>query len=500
MSLLSGGAASLTYAPCEHHGRLTCSTLASLTPEPLSLSFSLPAGSLTDGQLVGHEVPLLMGLQYTLTVHHAYRPLRALLAAVVGEYMAQADAQARAAGAAGAAGAVVSAAAASSDASHSPVATPSPIPTAGGAGAGSSAGSGSAGLLSPEDPSFVAAWDALQGRAFALVDVSLATDAPFLYTPAQVAAACLLLAARTDTLPAAAADASSAAGSSHAGGGAPQLHSAMARQLLAKAHSHGAPSSASSLTCAADVAATSMQSDGPGDDRARALPSAERGHHAAALGLGWWDDSALLTSAPAAVASFVEPCVRRMIAAEAAAAAAPAAAAVGLAAAAHEAAEEAAEAAAVAAAEAAAAQALDLDAGDADAAEAAAPSTAAVKTRKGRAGARAAAIDAVTGERLSRAAAQLLAGIDHAATLVHEALSDSVKACQEGLPWQQELSGLLQKLSESMSPASLPGTVAYAQRLAAAKDVRVAYKAEKAASRAAASKMAADSDVSGGVA
>lgn len=429
---------------------------------PFSLSH---AGSLTDGQLVGHEVPLLMGLQYTLTVHHPYRPLRALLAAVIGAYIARADAQAGAA--------VVSAGAGAADASPG-VAGPSLAATARGAGSGLP-------LLSPDDPAFVRAWDALQARAFALVDVSLATDAPFLYTPAQVAAACLILAARADALP---TGSGSGAGSEVGHGvdaaaagraGMPQVHSAMARQLLARAHDHTA---AAASVPAPDASASTHS------DRRAAASRPDSPPHAP---LGWWDDAALLSSAPAAVTTFVEPCVRSMIAAEATAAAAPSAPAVGLAATAQEAAEDAAEAAAIAAAEAAAAQALDEDSGEAGSAEptlASSTAAASAKPKRGNRGARVAAIDAVTGERLSRAAAQLLSGIDHAASLVREAVLDSVRARNEGTVWQDKLADLLRKLVSDMNPAAVPGTSAYAERLAAAKEVRAAYKAEKPAARA----------------
>jgi len=49
-------------------------------------------------------------------------------------------------------------------------------------------------LLRLDDPLAAQQWDQLQHRALLLTDVAAVTDAPLLYTPSQIAAACLLLA------------------------------------------------------------------------------------------------------------------------------------------------------------------------------------------------------------------------------------------------------------------------------------------------------------------
>jgi len=101
--------------------------------------------------MVALEVPLLTGLQYHITVYHPYRPLKSLLTDMI-----------------------------------------TAAATAAGAGAGAADGE----MPAPTDPAFIAVWDALQGRAIAVVDASLTTDACLLYSPAHIAAAALLVAAR----------------------------------------------------------------------------------------------------------------------------------------------------------------------------------------------------------------------------------------------------------------------------------------------------------------
>jgi len=195
---------------------------------------------------VSNEIPLLMGLEYHLAVHTPYRPLRALLASAVEAYIDAAESGAAAAS------------------------TPAAAPPTGSRGVetlgapGDSSGGGGGGLLESSDPAFVPAWDALQARAFALADVALTTDAPLLYPPAVVAAACLVAAARP----------------------------------------------ASSLA----------RSHGEGDMDADAVPAV------CPTLSGWWDDAALSSHAPSAVTAFVEPFVRRAVLAIAATAPAPGAA------------------------------------------------------------------------------------------------------------------------------------------------------------------------------
>ena len=101
---------------------------------------------------MGAEIPLLTSLRYQLTMYHPYRPLKTLLVECIRAYVKA------------------------------------------GSG-GSSSGSDVTGPhLPPTDERFQRDWDVLQSRAFELVDVSLATDASLLYSPAHIACACLLLA------------------------------------------------------------------------------------------------------------------------------------------------------------------------------------------------------------------------------------------------------------------------------------------------------------------
>jgi hypothetical protein len=92
-----------------------------------------------------NEVPLLKGLQFQLTVYHGYRPLAALLRRAVADAAA--------------------------------------------------AGLSLAGGAAPHSAPWVAAWDALQARAFAAVDAAALTTAPLLATPAHVALGALAVAA-----------------------------------------------------------------------------------------------------------------------------------------------------------------------------------------------------------------------------------------------------------------------------------------------------------------
>ena len=98
-----------------------------------------------DPQYLANEVPLLSGLRFHVTVHHAYRPLRALLRAALSAHAAASSA-------------------------------------------------------APAAPVDVAAWDALQARATQLVDAAALTDAPLLATPAHVALAALALAAEASVV------------------------------------------------------------------------------------------------------------------------------------------------------------------------------------------------------------------------------------------------------------------------------------------------------------
>ena len=148
--------------------RLPCVILhTSPTPAFLSLRAT---GRLTDAALVSFEIPLLIGLNYELAIHQPYRPLRALLTAVIAAY-----------------------------ASLPPGATAADMRAAGGTAASDV---GAVAALELADPLFVPAWDVLQARSFALVDVALTTDATLLYTPALVAAACLIAAAVPSPAPA----------------------------------------------------------------------------------------------------------------------------------------------------------------------------------------------------------------------------------------------------------------------------------------------------------
>jgi hypothetical protein len=99
------------------------------------------AGADADPAYLRHEVPMLKGLSFHLTVYHGYRPLAALLR-----------------------GAVAAA-----------------------AGAGAAAEGGAP----PHSAAWVAAWDGIQARAFAAVDAAALTDAPLLASPAHVALAAL---------------------------------------------------------------------------------------------------------------------------------------------------------------------------------------------------------------------------------------------------------------------------------------------------------------------
>jgi len=153
-----------------------------------TVSVPLAVG-LSDAELVGTEVAMLGGLSYQLTAFHAFRPLKALLRACIGRYIA-------------------------AGAGDAPDAPPAPGVTAGPHPA----------LLSPDDPLFRSQWDALQvrprvtcyvrggrrsdsllspplfsplsqARAFALARASLASDLPLLCAPVDIAAAALSLAA-----------------------------------------------------------------------------------------------------------------------------------------------------------------------------------------------------------------------------------------------------------------------------------------------------------------
>jgi hypothetical protein len=115
---------------------------------------------IADADLVSLELPLLMGLKYHLTVYHPYRPMKALLVEMVTAYADKAE---------GVPGSYSS------------------VPTRGS-------------LLKSNEPEFQTSWDALQQRAFAFADMSLFTDAPLLYAPAQIGAACLVLASENVVL------------------------------------------------------------------------------------------------------------------------------------------------------------------------------------------------------------------------------------------------------------------------------------------------------------
>lgn len=139
--------------------------------------------------MVGHEVPMLQALRYQLTVYHPYRPLKTLLLDCIRDYVAAGSPAGTAAALAAAAGGASSSGAALPAGPHVP----------------------------PTDERFTRQWDALQSRAFELVDVGLATDAPLTHSPAHVAAAALLVAARP--LPRGQVQASSAAAASAADDG-----------------------------------------------------------------------------------------------------------------------------------------------------------------------------------------------------------------------------------------------------------------------------------------
>lgn len=98
-----------------------------------------------------------MGLRYHITVHQPYRPLKALLLEAIDAYADAAEGK-------------------------------------GVAFAGSS-GAEVGPLVRLDDALFQKRWDALQQRALDAVDVALVSDARFLYTPSQIAAGCLLVAA-----------------------------------------------------------------------------------------------------------------------------------------------------------------------------------------------------------------------------------------------------------------------------------------------------------------
>lgn len=133
-----------------------------------------------EDDVVTREIPLLMGINYQLTLYHPYRPLKALLGEIVEAYALRAVASGTPSANDGAG---AGAAASSSSLQPSPAAQPQQP------------------FLDPADPEFTAAWDALQARAFDLADASLTTDCPLRFTPAQIASACLLLAASLPPLP-----------------------------------------------------------------------------------------------------------------------------------------------------------------------------------------------------------------------------------------------------------------------------------------------------------
>jgi hypothetical protein len=122
-----------------------------------------------------NEVPLLKGLSFELTVYHGYRPLAALLRGAVQACAADGVA-------------------------------------AGGGGGGAP----------PHSPAWVAAWDAIQARAFAAVDAAPLSDAPLTASsPLQVALAALCIAVDGEALFSEAAGAPSLAGAGGAHAGAP---------------------------------------------------------------------------------------------------------------------------------------------------------------------------------------------------------------------------------------------------------------------------------------
>ena len=118
-----------------------------------------PAGS--DPLYLAHEVPLFSGLRFHVTVHHAYRPLKALLRCALQAHCA------------------------------------APTP-------------------SPPSPVDAAAWDALQARAVQVLDLALCTDLPLLASPARLALGALVLAGDAGWV-------LGSSSSSSGGGGAGQL-------------------------------------------------------------------------------------------------------------------------------------------------------------------------------------------------------------------------------------------------------------------------------------
>jgi hypothetical protein len=115
---------------------------------------------LTEADVLSREIPLLMGLRYQLTVHTPHTHLRALLLEAVQWYWD--DAEAHAAG------------------GSAPAGSPHVVPDGP--------------FLAPSDPACAVEWDTVQERAFRYADIAAATDAGLLFTPAQIAAACVLLA------------------------------------------------------------------------------------------------------------------------------------------------------------------------------------------------------------------------------------------------------------------------------------------------------------------
>lgn len=403
------------------------------------------AGGLSDAALVSGEIPLLVGLQYHLAVHHPYRALRALLGSVCNLYADEAEARAAAsfAAAGGAAGggggaftpAASDSAAFSSSSSASATGTRFPV---------------------PGEEDFLKIWDAVQAKSFALVDVALTTDAVLIFTPAQVAAACAILAGKKSLL------------------------------LASSSHAHHAAASGSAHS-----------------------------HHPAISG-GWWDDASLHIASDPRLGPFLEPCVRAMIAADAPAKAVTA----------------------TGPAAAGAAGGPSSSSSSSGAAASSAPSFSRnerLKQQLIRSAAFNGNVNSVNTLFLSNPNAdKLLAAVDECVAMIQEALagryaafdvankSRDEKQAAEGssneqadndeedeeddedegtpcyaffqsgtCPWKEELAALEKTFARRRSPAFIPGTKAFKQRLAEAAKEREAYKAEKAAARAAAAAVVA---------
>lgn len=153
---------------------------ASSSPSPSQSPGGLAPG---EAMMLRNEVPLLVGLAFQLTVYHPYRPLKHMLGEAVRSYLH-----------AGGASASTTSAASSSAVAAAPLLVT--IPPSSSSATGAAIAHSSAFLLPSTDADvFTTAWDALQSRALAMVDLSLTTDACMWAAPSRIGAACLVAAA-----------------------------------------------------------------------------------------------------------------------------------------------------------------------------------------------------------------------------------------------------------------------------------------------------------------